>query len=122
MTAPQSHDAYLAARPDDQRACLQSLREQLAGLLPRAEEVISYAMPGFRFGKHVIAGYAGFARNCGFYPHSGNIIPAFDAELTSLGFRHTPGAISFTPARPLPADLVARLVAARLAEAGLRPA
>jgi uncharacterized protein YdhG (YjbR/CyaY superfamily) len=76
-------------------------------------------MPGFRIGKTVIAGYAGFARNCGYYPHSGNIIPAFDAELTALGFRHTPGAISFTPAHPLPPDLVARLVAARLAEAGL---
>lgn len=119
MTAPQSHDAYLAARPPDQRACLQALREQLALLLPQAEEVISYAMPGFRIGRHVIAGYAGFARNCGYYPHSGNIIPAFDAELTGLGLRHTPGAISFTPARPLPEDLVARLVAARLAECGL---
>jgi uncharacterized protein YdhG (YjbR/CyaY superfamily) len=118
MTAPQSHDAYLAARPADQRACLQALRVQLAGLLPDAHEVISYAMPGFRIGMKVIAGYAGYARNCGYYPHSGNIIPAFDAELTALGFRHTAGAISFTPAHPLPADLVARLVAARLAEAG----
>ncbi len=119
MTATESHDAYLAARPEDQRACLQALREQLTALLPQAHEVISYAMPGFRIGKTVIAGYAGFARNCGYYPHSGNIIPAFDAELTTLGFRHTPGAISFTPARPLPLDLVTRLVAARLAEAGL---
>jgi uncharacterized protein YdhG (YjbR/CyaY superfamily) len=118
MTTPQSHDAYLAARPDDQRACLQALRDQLSCLLPGAEEVISYAMPGFRIGKTVIAGYAGHARNCGYYPHSGNIIPAFDAELTVLGLRHTPGAISFTPAHPLPADLVARLVAARLAETG----
>jgi uncharacterized protein YdhG (YjbR/CyaY superfamily) len=118
MTTAMSHDAYLAARPDDQRAALQALRVLLAGLLPQAEEVISYAMPGFRIGKSVIAGYAGFARNCGFYPHSGNIIPQFATDLAALGFRHTPGAIQFTPARPLPGDLVARLVAARLAEVG----
>ena len=62
---------------------------------------------------------AGFARNCGFYPHSGNIIPQFADEIAALRFRHRPGAISFTPARPLPEDLVRRLVAARLAELGL---
>jgi uncharacterized protein YdhG (YjbR/CyaY superfamily) len=111
-------DAYLAARPDDQRAALQSLRDLLRTCLPDADEVISYKMPGFRLGKKVVAGYAGFARNCGYYPHSGNIVPQFAAELTALGFRHTDGAITFTPTRPLPDDLVRRLVAARLAEIG----
>lgn len=118
MTHPAPHDAYLASRPADQRAALATLRAQLTALLPAAEEVMSYAMPGFRIGRSVVAGYAGFARNCGFYPHSGNIIPAFVAELTALGFHHTAGAIRFTPGRPLPADLIARLVAARLAEIG----
>lgn len=109
-------DAYLAMRPDDQRAALERLRAWLRQLLPDAEETISYAMPGFRVDGKVVAGYAGFARNCGFYPHSGNIIPQFAAEISALGFHHTPGAIRFTPAHPLPDDLVARLVAARLAE------
>lgn len=109
-------DAYLAARPDDQRAALQSLRDLLKSCLPDAEEVISYAMPGFRVGRKVVAGYAGFARNCGFYPHSGRIVPRFAGELAALGFRHSNGAIRFTPAHLLPDDLVRRLVAARLAE------
>jgi uncharacterized protein YdhG (YjbR/CyaY superfamily) len=109
-------DAWLAARPEDQRAVLQTLRDLLKTCLPDAAEVISYKMPGFRLGKTVIAGYAGFARNCGYYPHSGNIVPQFAAELGTLGFRHTNGAITFTPARPLPDDLVRRLVAARLEE------
>jgi uncharacterized protein YdhG (YjbR/CyaY superfamily) len=91
-------------------------------LLPEADEVISYAMPGFRQAGKVIAGYAGFARNCGFYPHSGRVIQAFADELAALGFRHTPGAVQFTPATPLPDDLVARLVDARPAEvAALAP-
>jgi uncharacterized protein YdhG (YjbR/CyaY superfamily) len=111
-------DAYLAARPDDQRAALQALRELLRTCLPDADEVISYKMPGFRLGKKVVAGYAGFARNCGYYPHSGNIVPQFAEELDPQGFRHTDGAITFTPTRPLPEDLVRRLVAARLAEIG----
>ena len=121
MTTAMPHDAYLATRAPDQRACLAALRARLALLLPGAEEVISYAMPGFRLGGKVVAGYAGHARNCGFYPHSGQVIPAFSAELDRGGFRHSAGAIAFTPARPLPDDLLARIVAARLAEAGLAP-
>lgn len=111
-------DAYLADRPRDQRDALEALRARLKALLPEAEEVMSYAMPGLRVGRRIAAGYAGFARNCGFYPHSGRIIPQFAAEIEALGFRHTDGAVSFTPARPLPDDLVRRLVLARLAEIG----
>lgn len=121
MTKAMSHDAYLAGLSPDQRACLGALRAMISRLLPGAEEVISYAMPGFRLGGKVVAGYAGHARNCGFYPHSGQVIPAFRAELDRLGFRHSAGAIAFTPEHPLPEDLVARLLAARLAEAGLGP-
>jgi uncharacterized protein YdhG (YjbR/CyaY superfamily) len=117
MSDPGPIDAYLANRPADQQLALGQLRATLRSLLPDAIEVISYAMPGFRLpgakGK-VVAGFAGFARNCGYYPHAGNIIPAFATELDALGFKHTDGAIQFTPAQPLPDDLVARLVAARL--------
>lgn len=119
MTTDTPHDAYLSALPADQQTLLSDLRRQLTALLPQATEVISYAMPGFRIGKKVIAGYAGFARHCGFYPHSGGVIPGFAAELDTLGFKHSKSGVLFTPAHPIPPDLLARIVAARLAEAGL---
>lgn len=110
-------DLYLAGCKPDQRAALQVLRDLVRTLLPDHLEVISYAMPGFRQpgkGGKMVAGYAAFARNCGYYPHSGKIVPQFAADLP--GFNTTPGAIQFTPDHPLPADLVRRLIAARLAE------
>jgi uncharacterized protein YdhG (YjbR/CyaY superfamily) len=116
-TGAEAVEAYLAARPPDQRAALQDLRAQLRALLPDHIECLSYAMPGFRApgpkGK-MVAGYAGFARNCGFYPHSGNIIPQFAADLT--GFKTTPGAVQFTPDHPIPLPLLEKLVRARQAE------
>jgi uncharacterized protein YdhG (YjbR/CyaY superfamily) len=121
VTGAEAVAAYLAARPEDQRACLEALRVVLVKLLPEADEVMSYAMPGFRQGGRMVAGYAGFARNCGFYPHSGGVVPGFAAELDALGFRYSKSGVNFTPAKPLPDDLVARLVAARLAEAGVAP-
>ncbi len=111
-------DAYIAAIPEPaMRQALTKLRTHLRALLPDHIECLSYAMPGFRQpGKkgRMVAGYAAFARNCGYYPHSGNIVPQFAAELS--GFKTTPGAIQFTPGHPIPADLIARLVAARRAE------
>jgi len=111
-------DAYLAALPrDDHRAALLDLRARLKVLLPDHVECLSYAMPGFRQpgpkGK-MVAGYASFAKNLGFYPHSGNIIGQFP-DLTR-GYKTTPGALSFTPETPLPDALVAALVQARRAE------
>ena len=112
---PTSPDAYLAPLPDDQRAALTDLRALLRELLPGATEVMSYAMPGFRQGK-MVAGYAAYSQHCGFYPHSGTVVPQLGAEIDRLGFRRSKSGVLFTPAKPLPRDLVARLVALRLAE------
>jgi uncharacterized protein YdhG (YjbR/CyaY superfamily) len=77
---------------------------------------MSYAMPGFRQGKKMVAGYAGFAKHCGFYPHSGGIIPQLAPEIEELGFKWSKSGVSFTPSHPLPEELVHRIVALRLAE------
>jgi uncharacterized protein YdhG (YjbR/CyaY superfamily) len=114
-------DTYLAACRPDQAAALQDLRALIRGRLPEHIECLSYAMPGFRQpgpqGK-MVAGYAAFAKNCGYYPHSGNVIPQFTAALT--GFKTTPGAIQFTPDHRIPDDLILRLIDTRLAEIALK--
>ena len=114
-------DAYLDRLPADQRAALTDLRQTLSALLPDCVECISYAMPGFRQPGpkgRMVAGYAGFARHLGLYPHSGQIIPALAAACAD--FRTSKSGILFTPGHPLPQALVARIVAARRAEiAGL---
>jgi uncharacterized protein YdhG (YjbR/CyaY superfamily) len=114
MTTAGSHDAYLATVTPDQRACLAHLRAVIHAEVPGAEDVISYAMPGFRLpGSKVFAGYAA-RKNCGYYPHSGAILERFAAELA--GWTWSGGAAQFTPDKPLPDELVRRLVRARLAE------
>jgi uncharacterized protein YdhG (YjbR/CyaY superfamily) len=120
MTTPPvaTVDLYFAAIQNSaQHSALTDLRHALRALLPDHIECLSYAMPGFRQpgpkGK-MVAGYAAFARNCGYYPHSGNIIPQFAADL--IAWKTTQGAIQFTPDHPLPADLIRRLVRARQQE------
>lgn len=108
-------DTYLAAVPDPAaRKTLTALRAQLRKLLPTAEETLSYGMPALKVEGAAIAGFAFFSKNCGFYPHSGSVVPAMKEALA--GYKTTKGGITFSPDAPLPAKLVKLLVDARLAE------
>lgn len=116
-------DAYLAnVEHADARVTLTRLCAQLRELLPAATETIRYGMPAFCApnGK-VAAGFAFFGRKCGYYPHSGSVIPKLGALLD--GYRTSKGGVTFPPDAPLPKKLVRALVRARLAEiAGGEPA
>jgi uncharacterized protein YdhG (YjbR/CyaY superfamily) len=59
----------------------------------------------------MVAGYAGFRQHCGYYPHSGGIIPKLSQE--TAGFKTSKSGILFTPDHPLPDALVMLLVEAR---------
>jgi uncharacterized protein YdhG (YjbR/CyaY superfamily) len=110
-------EAYLSALPDNQRMALEALRARVKARLTDCLEVISYAMPGFRQpGKagRMVAGYAAFKVNCGYYPHSGAIIGQFPED--TAGYALSKGGILFTPDHPLPEALVLKLIEARLAE------
>ena len=97
------------------RANLTKLRGQLRRLLPKAEETISYKMPAFRLPTgEVAAGFAFFGKNCGYYPHSGRVVPQLGA-LTG-GFKTTKGGLTFPPETQLPLKLVQALVKTRLAQ------
>lgn len=110
---PASHDEYLAALPDGQRAALEALRRTIRAAAPEAEECISYSLPAFRQ-DGVLVAYGAAANHCAFYPMSGSLLEGFRDELG--GYETSKGTIRFAPDRPLPEALVRRLVQARLAE------
>ena len=115
----ETHDAYLATLPADQRAALDTLRGQIKAAAPDVREVFSYGIPAFRVGPgkgKVLVGYAAMKAHCGLYVFEGELVARFADQLT--GYSTAKGTIRFTPEAPLPADLVADLVAARLAEIG----
>lgn len=110
---PRGADAYLATLSEDKRATLEKVRKAIRAAVPGAEEGMSYGVPAFIQGKP-IAGYAAGASHCSYYPMSGAVIRALEAELQ--GYKTSKGAIRFSVSQPLPATLIRRLVKARLAE------
>jgi uncharacterized protein YdhG (YjbR/CyaY superfamily) len=100
-------DEYLAGVPDDKRAALEQLRQQIRSAVPDASESISYGLPTFKLdGKWLVA--FGIAKGyCSFYTGRAPM-EAHAAELAA--YRLWKGTINFPPDRPLPPDLVTTLV------------
>ena len=109
---PATIDEYLSRVSDDKRAALEQLRKTILGVIPLAEECISYQMPAFRYDGRVLVYFAAAANHCAFYP--GGMVNEFKDDLE--GYETSKGTIRFQPERPIPASLVRRIVKARVAQ------
>lgn len=118
MTDTTRIDAILAGLPADQRAALQHLRATIAEVAPDAVEAMSYGAPAFRYRDHPLVSYAAAKAHCAFYVMSPEVIVNHAADLK--GFDTSKGTVRFTPDKPLPVELVAKLVRARMAESDER--
>jgi uncharacterized protein YdhG (YjbR/CyaY superfamily) len=110
----KSHDEYLAALRDDQRAALVRLGNVIRAAAPGVEECMSYGLPAFRLDGKPLVAFGATANHCAFYPLSGATVHAHEDELG--GYDTSKGTIRFPAGHPLPAALVRKLVRARVAE------
>jgi uncharacterized protein YdhG (YjbR/CyaY superfamily) len=111
--APTTVDQYLAAVPEPARSALQQIREAIRSVVPpEATEIISYKIPAFKH-KKVLVWYAAFANHCSLFP-TASVIEAFKDELKS--FSTSKGTLHFSLDKPMPVELIKRLVKARVAE------
>lgn len=113
MTA-QEIDAYLEGLNEPKRSMLQQLRETILEIVPEAEQCISYGLPAFRVRRQVVAGFAAFKNHLSCLPHSGSVIPGLGNDV--VGYGGTKSSLHFPVDRPLPRQLVEKLIAARLRE------
>lgn len=107
-------DAYLDGVPEPQRSTLEVVRARLQAQLPQAEEVISYGVPAFAVHGTAIAGYSAAKKHCSYLPMSGSVLSGMADVLG--GYQWSKGALRFPVDDPLPEELIAALVRARLAE------
>jgi uncharacterized protein YdhG (YjbR/CyaY superfamily) len=109
----EASKAYLASLPTHARAGLAELRKAIAAAAPQAEQGISYGIPAFRLGGRPLVWFAAFKQHCSFFPGA-SAIRVHAAELKR--YKTSKGTIQFSPDKPLPARLVARLIKTRMAE------
>lgn len=105
-------DEYIDGFPEALQKTLQELRAVIRAAAPGATEKIAYQMPTFFLRKNLVH-FAVFKNHIGFYPAPSGI-EAFAAELAP--YERSKGAIRFPLDRPLPLDLIRRMVEYRAAE------
>lgn len=107
-------DAYLAELPEPHRRLLAHVRDVIHDTQPGLVERISYGMPAFALDGKNIVWFASFKRHCSLYPANPHVQEALGAALAP--FVGEKATIRFTPDRPIPDELVRRLVEVRAAE------
>jgi uncharacterized protein YdhG (YjbR/CyaY superfamily) len=108
---PTTIDEYLDGVSDENRNALQHIREIVKKTAPEAEECIAYMMPSFKY-KGPLVYFAAFAKHCSFFP--GGIVEAFNEDLKD--YKTAKGTIQFTPKKPLPDELIVKIVKFRMEE------
>lgn len=103
-------DEYLKVVAEPQKAQLERVRKIVRQLVPEAEEVISYGMPGFTYKNKYLMGYAAFKDHLSLFPTSAPV-EALKAKLKD--FKLSKGTIQFTVAKPVPETLIQELVKIR---------
>ena len=114
QTKATTIDEFLADVPDERRAALEELRKQISAAAPDATEGINYGVPAFKLHGRPLVSFAAAKNHCSFYVQSPAVMRAHAAELK--GYETTKGAVHFSPEKRIPADLVTKLVRARIAE------
>jgi len=104
-------DEYIKTFPMDVQTILEKMRETIKRAAPDAVETISYQIPTFKLKGTSLVHFAAFRKHIGLYPPAPR---EFKKEVTSyLGPK---GNLKFPTDKPIPYDLVTRIVLFRTKE------
>ncbi len=105
-------DEYIATFPTDIQGLLEKVRTTIKVAAPGAVERISYQMPTFYLQGNLVH-FAAHKDHIGFYPTPSGI-EAFKAQLSV--YESSKGAVRFPKDKPLPLELIGKIVKYRVDE------
>lgn len=115
---PANVDEYIADWPAKVRAILREIRSTIRNAAPEAEETISYGMAAFRLNGPLVY-FAAFKNHIGFYPP----VSGDERLLRAIApYANEKGNLRFPLDRPIPYELIRRIVKRRIRENAERAA
>jgi uncharacterized protein YdhG (YjbR/CyaY superfamily) len=114
MKKAETIDEYIADFPVEVQKIMEEIRTAIKKVAPTAEESISYAIPAFKLNGVYLVYFAGFKNHIGFYPAPVGM-EAFKEEFST--YKTGKGSVQFPLNKPMPFDLITRIVEFRLEQA-----
>lgn len=106
-------DEYIDLFGEEVQALLKKVRATITAQAPQAVESIAYGMPAYKMNGKPLVYFAAFKNHIGFYATpTGH--EAFKAELSQ--YKQGKGSVQFPLNKPIPFDLIKRIVAFRVKE------
>jgi uncharacterized protein YdhG (YjbR/CyaY superfamily) len=104
---------FLSTQAPQFKPCLIELQKLIKSIVPGAEETLSYQVHCF---KHIymLVGIGANKKYCSLYTMSSKLVKQIKDELTGCKISGT--TLHFNPDEPLPAEIVTRIVLARVQE------
>lgn len=109
---PKDIDQYIAGFPAEIQIILEQVRKVIAKAAPDAKEIISYGMPTFTLNGNLVH-FAAFKNHIGLYSMP-SATTEFQQEL--LIYKSGKGSIQFLLEKPMPLELIRRIVMLRIQE------
>lgn len=108
-----SIDEYISKYPNEVQNVLQKIRKLIKEITPNSVELISYGIPTFKLNRKNLVHFGAYKTFISLYPTSSGI-SHFQAELS--GYKISKGTVQFPINKPIPYDLIKRMVEFRVIE------
>lgn len=110
-------EKYIDQFPAKVQDILIKLRQLIKKNAPQAEELLSYGMPAYKTNKKPLVYFAAFKNHIGFYA-----TPSGHSEIKEelSVYKQGKGSVQFPLDRPIPYDLIERIVNYRVSENNLK--
>lgn len=110
MKRPETVDEYLADLPEKERAVLSNIRKTIKATAPKADEVIGYGMPGYKY-HGMLVYFAAFKNHLSFFTGT-SMLEKFEKEVKP--YKTSKGTLQFTVDKPIPTSLIKKIVIQRM--------
>lgn len=106
-------DEYIQTFPEDTQTLLEQVREAIKTSAPEAIEGIAYQMPAYKTNAKPLVYFAGFKSHIGLYA-----TPTGHAEFKDelSAYKQGKGSVQFPLDKPIPLDLIKKIVAFKVRE------
>jgi uncharacterized protein YdhG (YjbR/CyaY superfamily) len=112
---PTTVDEYLATLSDVQRTNVELMRTAINAAAPEATETFAYSMPALRsHGGQFLVSYAAYKNHYSLFPASDEVVKGLGEAIQP--YLAGKGTIRFPASRPIPTDLLTRIVEIRVKE------